>query len=59
MRAAILIAFEVAEIAIKEEPDLMDERMRDMIKVMMSEAIDCEMEFAKDRPLLLSTALLD
>lgn len=41
-------AFEVARIAIKEEPDLMDDRMREMIKVMMSEAIDAEMAFARD-----------
>lgn len=41
-------AFKVAEIAMEEEPDLMDDRMRDMIKVMIDEAIDCEMTFAKD-----------
>ncbi|MBC85679.1 MAG: ribonucleoside-diphosphate reductase [Bdellovibrionaceae bacterium] len=41
-------AFEVVETAIKEEPDLMDDAMRDMIKVMMNEAIECEMEFAQD-----------
>jgi ribonucleoside-diphosphate reductase beta chain len=41
-------AFEVAKTAMREEPDLIDARMRDMIKVMMNEAIDAEMSFAKD-----------
>jgi ribonucleoside-diphosphate reductase beta chain len=41
-------AFKVAEIAMDEEPDLMDDRMKEMIKVMIGEAIDAEMTFAKD-----------
>ncbi len=44
----IEFAFSVAETAIREEPDLLDDRMKEMIKVMISEAIECEMEFAQD-----------
>jgi ribonucleoside-diphosphate reductase beta chain len=41
-------AMKVIETAVEEEPQLMDNRMRDMIKVMMEEAIDCELTFAQD-----------
>lgn len=41
-------AFRVIETAIKEEPELFDDRMKDMVIVMFKEAIECEMEFAKD-----------
>ncbi len=41
-------AFKVIETAVKEEPGLMDQRMKDMVIVMMKDAIDCEMAFAND-----------
>lgn len=41
-------AFKVVDIAREEEPGLFDERMQEMVKVMINDAIDCEMEFAKD-----------
>lgn len=41
-------AYEVIQVAREEEPDLFDERMEDMVKVMINEAIDCEMTFAED-----------
>lgn len=41
-------AYKVIETAREEEPDLFDDRMKDMVKVMINEAIDCEMTFAKD-----------
>lgn len=41
-------AYQVIETAIQEEPDLFDDRMKDMVKVMLEEAIDCEMSFADD-----------
>lgn len=44
----IEFAFAVVEKAIEEEPDLVDDRLKEVIKVMMDEAIECEMVFAKD-----------
>ena len=44
----IEFAYKVIETAREEEPDLFDERMADMVKVMIDEAIDCEMTFATD-----------
>lgn len=44
----IEFAFEVVKTAINEQPELMDTRMKDMIKVMMADAIDAEMLFAED-----------
>lgn len=44
----IEFAYEVIDTARKEEPDLFDDRMADMVKVMIDEAIDCEMSFATD-----------
>lgn len=41
-------AFEVVRTAVQEQPELMDNRMRDMIKVMVQDAIDVEMKFADD-----------
>ena len=41
-------AFEVFDIAVKEEPELFDDRMKDLFKVMLSEAIECEMVFANE-----------
>jgi ribonucleoside-diphosphate reductase beta chain len=46
--AHIDFAFKVIEIAIEEEPQLFDDRMRDMVVTMFKEAIDCEMAFAND-----------
>lgn len=46
--AHIDFAFQVIEIALREQPELMDARMKDMIIAMMNDAIDCEMAFAQD-----------
>jgi len=46
--AHIDFAFKVIETAIEEEPQLFDDRMRDMVVTMFKEAIECEMEFATD-----------
>lgn len=44
----IEFAFKVIETAIQEEPKLFDQRMKDMVIVMFEEAIECELEFAKE-----------
>lgn len=41
-------AFEVFDTAVKEEPGLFDDRMKDLFKVMLDEAIECELQFAKE-----------
>ncbi len=41
-------AFEVFDTAIKEDPKLFNNPMRDLYKVMIQEAIDCELNFAKE-----------
>lgn len=41
-------ALEVIKTVRKEEPDLFNEQMEDMVTQMMEDAIDCEMEFATD-----------
>jgi ribonucleoside-diphosphate reductase beta chain len=46
--AHIDFAFEVIKIAREEEPGLFDDRMIEMVKVMIDEAIACEMAFAQD-----------
>jgi ribonucleoside-diphosphate reductase beta chain len=46
--AHIDFAMEVIKIAREEEPKLFDPRMNDMIKVMMEEAIQCELGFAQE-----------
>lgn len=46
--AHIDFAFKVIEKAIEEEPQLFDDRMKDMVITMFKEAIDCEMAFAND-----------
>jgi ribonucleoside-diphosphate reductase beta chain len=46
--AHIDFAFQVIEIALREQPELMDKGMKDMVIAMMNDAIDCEMEFAQD-----------
>ncbi len=44
----IAFAMEVIDIARREEPELFDNNMKDMVTTMMTEAIECEMGFAKD-----------
>jgi ribonucleoside-diphosphate reductase beta chain len=41
-------ALEVIKTVRKEEPDLFNEQMEDMVVQMLEDAIDCEMEFAQD-----------
>ncbi len=41
-------AFKVIEIALEEEPQLFDDRMRDLVVTMFEEAIACEMTFASE-----------
>lgn len=41
-------ALEVIKTARKEEPDLFNSQMEDMITQMLEDAIECEMEFAND-----------
>jgi ribonucleoside-diphosphate reductase beta chain len=41
-------AFKVIETALEEQPELLDDRMKDMVVAMFTEAIDCEMTFAND-----------
>jgi ribonucleoside-diphosphate reductase beta chain len=44
----IAFAMEVIETARREEPELFDDNMKEMVKTMMTEAIECELAFAKD-----------
>jgi ribonucleoside-diphosphate reductase beta chain len=46
--AHIDFAFQVMETVITEEPDLFDDKMKADIREMLAEAIDCEMQFAKE-----------
>jgi len=46
--AHIDFAMEVINIAREEQPELFDSRMADMVKVMMEEAIQCELTFAQE-----------
>jgi ribonucleoside-diphosphate reductase beta chain len=46
--AHIDFAFKVIDTALEEEPQLFDDRMKDMVITMFKEAIDCEMSFAND-----------
>jgi ribonucleoside-diphosphate reductase beta chain len=41
-------AFEVIRLVRKEEPDLFNQQMQDMVVSMMEEAVDCEFAFAQD-----------
>ncbi|HRK08187.1 MAG TPA: ribonucleotide-diphosphate reductase subunit beta [Pseudobdellovibrionaceae bacterium] len=41
-------AFKVIETVRKEEPELFDERMNQLVTEMLKEAVDCEMTFAED-----------
>ncbi len=44
----IAFASQVIETVRKEEPELFNEQMQDMVVQMMEDAIDCEMTFAED-----------
>jgi len=46
--AHIDFAFQVMETVITEEPDLFDDKMKADIYEMLAEAIECEMQFAKE-----------
>ena len=46
--AHIEFAMEVIDIARREQPELFDSRMQDMVITMLNEAIDCELSFAQD-----------
>lgn len=46
--AHIEFAYKVIDTAIAEEPELFDDRMKDMVIAMFKEAIECEMQFAND-----------
>jgi ribonucleoside-diphosphate reductase beta chain len=46
--AHIDFAYQVIDTAIEEEPQLFDDRMKDMVVAMFKDAIDCEMQFADD-----------
>lgn len=46
--AHINFAMEVIKTAREEEPELMNDQMKDMVVEMMKEAIDCEVQFAED-----------
>ncbi len=41
-------AFEVIKIARKEEPELFNQQMQDMVVSMLEEAVECEFAFAQD-----------
>lgn len=41
-------AYAVIEQVMREQPELIDSRMRDMISAMVDDAIQCELTFAKD-----------
>lgn len=46
--AHIAFAMEVIEVARRETPELFDKNMEEVVKVMIDEAIECEMSFADD-----------
>jgi ribonucleoside-diphosphate reductase beta chain len=46
--AHMAFAYEVVNVARKEEPDLFDAKMQEDIRSMLAEAVDCEMQFAED-----------
>lgn len=46
--AHIEFAFKVIDTAIAEEPELFDDRMKEMVIAMFKDAIECEMAFAND-----------
>ena len=46
--AHMAFAFEVVETVRAEEPDLFDDELKAQVAAMMTEAVDCEMQFAED-----------
>ena len=46
--AHMAFAFEVVSTIRKEEPDLFDEVLKDQIRDMLIDAVECEMQFAED-----------
>lgn len=46
--AHMAFAFECVRTIREEEPDLFDEAMQQQVREMLTEAIDCEMQFAQD-----------
>ena len=46
--AHMAFAFEVVNTVRSEEPDLFDDDMANEVRKMLSEAVDCEMQFAED-----------
>ncbi|MCB0406753.1 MAG: ribonucleotide-diphosphate reductase subunit beta [Bdellovibrionales bacterium] len=46
--AHIDFAYKVIEVACREEPDLFNDGMKDMVIAMFNDAIDCELTFAED-----------
>jgi len=46
--AHMAFAFEVVRTVRKEEPDLFDQDLKDKIRDMLVEAVECEMQFAED-----------
>jgi ribonucleoside-diphosphate reductase beta chain len=46
--AHMAFAFEVVETVRREEPDLFDDELKAAVATMMTEAVDCEMQFAED-----------
>jgi ribonucleoside-diphosphate reductase beta chain len=41
-------AFDVVDTVRREEPDLFDDEMREQVREMLAEAVDCEVQFAED-----------
>jgi ribonucleoside-diphosphate reductase beta chain len=41
-------AFDVVEQVRAEEPDLFDDELRDQVRAMLAEAVECEVQFAED-----------
>ena len=41
-------AFDVVEVARSQEPDLFDDEMRQRVREMLAEAVECEAQFAED-----------
>jgi ribonucleoside-diphosphate reductase beta chain len=41
-------AFDIVDTVRREEPDLFDEEMRQQVREMLAEAVDCEVQFAAD-----------
>lgn len=46
--AHMAFAFEVVDTVRREEPELFDDTLRDSVREMLAEAIECEVQFARD-----------